>query len=272
MTALRHEQIPWLLGGGLVAALAAAAVATGVRTSALPRGPQQPEPHSFTLKPAVVKSIESRDGQLTLSVSYQYGTKKEDRIPLVGPDVPMPVATLVDRAWSKPCAGVVGAEVLVAQAEGLPLAVMEGDTVKHPCFVRLYFDLTKPSALPPTMPSEVRYGLGTSLGLISLHHTPASVWIRGAADEVLITYKRPSFMLDAATRRGQPGLASSVQAIHDLGSKLGSQVVLARVIPVRYEPPEQPVGGGWPYFVVELYQDGPVGKPAKIVDYSSSVR
>jgi hypothetical protein len=216
----RKGLIAWLLGGGVVVATAAIVV-TPVRTGTPAGEGQSPEPHAFTLKAAVVKSLESKDGLLIVTVGYQQGAQKEGRIPLVGPDVPASYATLVDRSWSKPCSGVVGSEVLVAHAEGLPLAVMEGATVKHLCYVRLYFDLTKPSAVASAVPSELRYALDTSLGLISQHHTPVSVWIGGTADEVLTTYSRPSWMLDAATRRGQPNLASSVQAIHELRSQLG---------------------------------------------------
>lgn len=270
----------WFLCGAFVAAGVAAIVAIVLATGTFGAGQQVAEPHSFTLKLAVVKAFESQDGQSILTVSYR-DYSKEERLPLIGPDVPVSYRSLVAPSWSRPCLGAVGTEVRVAHMDALPFAVMEGvkgqaasgnGTVNwRLCYVRLYFDLTKHNS--GTHPHESRYALGTSLGLISQNRTSVHVWIRGTAEEVLATYERPWWMIDAATKRGQPTLAESVQPIHDLRSKLQSRIILARVVPFRYgSSAEQPVGGGWPYFVVTIYEDRPSDKPVKILDYSSDVR
>jgi len=272
----------WFVFGAFVVAAVGAIVAIVVATGTFGAGQQNPEPHPFALKLAVVKAFESQDGHAMLTVNYRRDSRDE-RIPLIGPDVPMSYQRLVRPSWSRPCSGAVGTEVFVAHTERLPLAVVEGvkrgaasgaDAVEwRLCYLRLYFDLTKQNLATHTVPYELRYALGTSLWLVSEYRTPIQVWIRGPAGEVLVMYDRPWWMVDAATRRGQPALAGSVQPIHDLRSTLQSRIILARVVPFVYESSsEKPVGGGWPYFVVALYEDRAGEKPVKIVDYSSDVR
>jgi hypothetical protein len=273
----------WFVFGAFVAAAVTAIVAIVVATGTVGGRQVDPEPFPWNLKLAVVKASESQDGHAILTVNYRRDSR-EERISLTGPDVPVSYQGLVrPSSWSRPCSGAVGTEVLVAHSEGLPFAVVEGvkreaasaaDAVDwRLCYVRLYFDLTKHSSATHTVPYESQYALGTSLGVISKDRTPVEVWIRGTAEEVLVMYDRPWWMVDAATRRGQPALAGSVQPIHDLRLKLQSRIILARVVPFRYESSaEEPVGGGWPYFVVALYEDRAGEKPVKVVDYSSDVR
>jgi hypothetical protein len=140
------------------------------------------------------------------------------------------------------------------------------------CFVRTYFDLAAPAPLPAE-PDELRFGLGTSLGLISRGSATALVWIRGPADSVLAPYERTTFMRDAAATRGQPQLAGSVDALRDLRRRLSARIVLAGVVPFRYESSvEEPVGGGWPYFIVSVFEEREDGAPLKLLDYSQLVR
>jgi hypothetical protein len=274
------ERDTWVAVNGVVGA----AAMVGISAAPARFGREQPgiEPHSFTLKPAVVRAVDSRAGHSIWTVAYR-SSSKEELIRFVDSDVPGSYRPFVQASWSRPCSGVVGSQVRIAHAHGQPYAIMEGvpgqsgvaadELDWRLCYARLYFDLTEAGPGIKEEPNETRYALGTALGLISQSRTPARVWVRGPAAEVLRAYHRPSWMVDAAGRRGQPALASSVQPIHDLLSRLQSQIILAQVVPFHYRSPsEQPVGGGWPYFVVAIYEDRRVDGPVKILDYSPNVR
>lgn len=237
------------------------------------------EPHTFALKPAVIRAFESKKGQPILMVSYLHNGMR-GQIEFNVPDVPHSYSSLVVPSWSRSCTWRVGREVRVAHAGGSPFVVLEEETGQGSqvasqrtwrlCYARLYFDLTPVKSGMQSM--ELKYALGTTLGLISEERTPVPVWIRGDAETVLSLYAEPAPMLDAAVQRQQPLLAESVKAIRDLRFRLRSQVILARVVPFRFNWPERPVGGGWPYFVVTIWNDGPSNRPVKLVDFFSDVR
>ncbi len=141
------------------------------------------------------------------------------------------------------------------------------------CYARLYFNLTTAAASGAGASFELRRAMGISLRLISESGTNTQLWIRGTAWDVLSMYDPPASMIDAAVRRHQPKLVDSVQELYRLRSEMRSQVVLAGVVPFRYQSrAEQPVGGGWPYFVVTLYRDRGGQEPLKILDYSADLR
>lgn len=229
------------------------AIGSGIITGAVTISPAlskpQTEPFPFVLKSAVVTAFDERATPPLLTVRDREGAT-EQRMSLVGPNIPPSYRGLVTSSWSRPCALAEGDQVRVAHAGGLPLAVMEGAQQTGPestswrlCFVRTYFDLPTP-APPAAVPNEMVYGLGTSLGLISQGRTTTPVWIRSPADSVLAPYVRTTFMRDSAAARGQPQLAVSVEALRDLRTRLSSRIVLARVIAFRYaSSAEQPVGG-----------------------------
>jgi hypothetical protein len=225
------------------------------------------------LRTAVVTSFDARTSPEVLTVRFK-DTESIEQVSLVGPDVPPTYRGVAVPFWSKPCKPKAGDDVRVAWAGGLPLAVQErkappGDW--EACFLRTYFDLSTPSSVP----NEVGHALGRSLGLLAQAQVPVSmsIWIRGAADRVLSSYDKPAIVRESASTRGHPELADSVDAIHALRLKLTSHIIVARVTPYRYRSwTEQPVGGGWPYFVISIFEEASDRTLTKIADYSGLIR
>ncbi len=228
------------------------------------------------LQSASVQSVGIEQGQTILTLRYR--SNATEQVALVGPTVPAAYRSLVTPVWSRPCPARRDSEVTIARAEGLPVTVLErastsGGTVdRQPCFLRLYFDLTKLAISKPESAYELRRALGTSLSIISDYKLPVHVWVRGVASDVLALYGNPAVMLDATKSKGPPALAPSIQPVADLRAKLQSRTVLARVIPFQIPLAQRPVGGGWPYFVVALYEEGRDGGVVRIVDYSGLIQ
>jgi hypothetical protein len=231
------------------------------------------EPHLF--RQAVIVESESSGTSQTLTVRFDSTT---ERLVLMPPDVPTRFRALVEPAWSRPCRGSTGAQVRVARLGDQVLAVLENtaaaagaDALNDKwvvCFVRLYFDW---SALPGADAHRVQRSAFTVLGLISRLSEMHTVWVRGPASDILRLYDGSSWMHDAAPRHGQPELAPSVPRLAALRTRLGAQTVLAEVLPFRFTLRDQPVGGGWPYFVLRLYADAPGGHQ-ELANFSALAR
>lgn len=238
----------------------------------------QSELSPYALKRGEVKKVELSGGHLLMTVEYRSGGPT-DRIRLSPPELTARYSDLVRPFWSRPCSRDVGTQVRVAHLDNLPLAVLEGVKVRRGqsadplewrlCYIRLYFDFTASDARSSR---ETRHAAGIALGIVSDSDDPMDVWLRGPAAQVLASYDRPSWMTDAATRRGYAKLVDSVQPLNQLRAELGSKTVLVRVVPFRYDSfLEKPVGGGWPYFVIALFEDDINHGLVKIADYSAAL-
>jgi hypothetical protein len=241
-------------------------------------------PMSFQLKEAVIRRVDSVGGSVVLTLSYgDRLTGVDERVALTPPEIPVPYRNIVPGAWSRPCSGIAGSKVLISHLESAASTVLEEVALSartstespewRPCFVRRYFDLTShgsPDA--QESPHAARSALAIALRALADQKEPIPVWMSGTADEVLAPYARAETMIDAAARHGQPGLASSVRTVGDIRTRLNARRILAKVVPFKYQAPEEVPVGGHGYFAVAIYEERGTERPVLVVDRSTDIR
>lgn len=227
-----------------------------------------------SMRRATVRAFESGATPPILTVQYQYpspGDERELRLALTGLRPPSSYASVVQPHWGNACALSKGDEVDVAGANGLAIVVLRvssGTSSEAPtrqlCFARTYFDLTETP--------EGGRGLHYVLGSIASTRASIPTWIRGPGAGVLGPYTRVEVMRGWALSHGQSLLVPSVEVLNDLATTLASRMVVAQIVPVRYDSPRDQLVGGWPYFVVKVFEERPDGTLALLADFSSLVR
>lgn len=130
----------------------------------------------------------------------------------------------------------------VVGANGLAIVVLQvssgassGSPTRQLCFARTYFDLTGPP--------ESRHGLQYVLGSIALILASIPTWIRGSGAAVLEPYRRPEGVRNWALSSGQALLVPSVEVLNALAITHGSRIVVAQIVPVRYDSPQDQLVG-----------------------------